>query len=222
MAKGTLALRQIQLGDNADTSKNFVISVPAVADGTLVIERGNGTDVITVAATGNVTQKAGIFTDGVSGTLLATADATYGSKLWNIGGSGLSLGTNNENAINISATQVATFVNMPQHGTAKIIDSGGSGVTRWVKFSDGTYEFSTQVTVVNAAANTNAAVDTVYPGGFSISNAVITATVASSNASPTGGMVYAVAGSATTFRITATMNTICTNIYNVLGMGRWK
>lgn len=54
MAKGTLALRQIQLGDNADTSKNFVISVPAVADGTLTIERENGTDVLTIDASGNV------------------------------------------------------------------------------------------------------------------------------------------------------------------------
>lgn len=54
MAKGTLALRQIQLGDNADTSKNFVISVPAVADGTLVIERGNGADVLSIAADGTV------------------------------------------------------------------------------------------------------------------------------------------------------------------------
>ena len=55
MAKGTLALRQIQLGDNADTSKNFVISVPAVADGTLTIERENGTDVLTIDASGKVT-----------------------------------------------------------------------------------------------------------------------------------------------------------------------
>ena len=54
MAKGTLALRQIKLGDNADTSKNFVISVPAVADGTLVIERGNGTDVLKFLANGGV------------------------------------------------------------------------------------------------------------------------------------------------------------------------
>ena len=41
MAKGTLALRQIQLGDNADTSKNFVISVPAIADGTLSITKAD-------------------------------------------------------------------------------------------------------------------------------------------------------------------------------------
>lgn len=54
MAKGTLALRQIKLGDNADTSKNFVISVPAVADGTLTIERENGTDVLTIDAGGNI------------------------------------------------------------------------------------------------------------------------------------------------------------------------
>ena len=54
MAKGNLELRQIQLGDNADTSKNFVISVPAVADGTLTIERENGTDVLTVDAAGKL------------------------------------------------------------------------------------------------------------------------------------------------------------------------
>ena len=52
MAKGTLALRQIKLGDNADNSKNFLISVPAVADGTLVIERGDGTDVLRMNAAG--------------------------------------------------------------------------------------------------------------------------------------------------------------------------
>ena len=59
MAKGTLALRQIKLGDNADSTKNFVISVPAVADGTLTIERENGTDIITVAANGVVTGGSG-------------------------------------------------------------------------------------------------------------------------------------------------------------------
>lgn len=60
MAKGTLALRQIQLGDNADTSKNFVISVPAVADGTLTIERENGTDVLTIDANGVVSGNVGV------------------------------------------------------------------------------------------------------------------------------------------------------------------
>ena len=61
MAKGTLALHQIQLGDNADTSKNFVISVPAVADGTLVIERGNGADVLSIAADGKADFSFGLF-----------------------------------------------------------------------------------------------------------------------------------------------------------------
>lgn len=49
-----LDLKKIKLGDNADTSKNFVISVPAVADGTLTIERENGTDVLTIDANGVV------------------------------------------------------------------------------------------------------------------------------------------------------------------------
>ena len=60
MAKGTLALRQIQLGDNADSTKNFVIGVPAVADGTLVIKRGNGTVVFKIEANGTVTIPGGV------------------------------------------------------------------------------------------------------------------------------------------------------------------
>ena len=54
-----LSLKKIKLGDNADLSKNFVISVPAVADGTLTIERENGADIITVAANGAVTGGSG-------------------------------------------------------------------------------------------------------------------------------------------------------------------
>lgn len=49
-----LSLKKIKLGDNADTSKNFVISTPAVADGTLTIERENGTDVLTIDSSGKV------------------------------------------------------------------------------------------------------------------------------------------------------------------------
>lgn len=49
-----LNIKKVRLGSNADTSKNFVIKVPAVADGTLVIERENGTDIITINSTGNL------------------------------------------------------------------------------------------------------------------------------------------------------------------------
>lgn len=49
-----LNLRSIQLGDSSDSSKNFVIKTPAIADGTLVIERGDGTDVLSIAANGKV------------------------------------------------------------------------------------------------------------------------------------------------------------------------
>lgn len=55
-----LHLTKIKLGDNADTSKNFVISVPAVADGTLTIARENGTDVLTIDANGGVTGNIGL------------------------------------------------------------------------------------------------------------------------------------------------------------------
>lgn len=48
----TLNLKNIQLGDNPDPSKNFVLSVPAVADGTLSIKRANGTNVLSIDAAG--------------------------------------------------------------------------------------------------------------------------------------------------------------------------
>ena len=42
MASGQLNLRTVKLGDNVDTSKNFLIQVPAVADGTLLIKKEDG------------------------------------------------------------------------------------------------------------------------------------------------------------------------------------
>lgn len=48
----TIKLKNIQLGDNPDPSKNFVLSVPAVADGTLSIKRQDGTNVLSIDATG--------------------------------------------------------------------------------------------------------------------------------------------------------------------------
>ena len=48
----TLKTKKVQLGDNADPSKNFVLSVPAVADGTLSIKRQDGTNVLSIDATG--------------------------------------------------------------------------------------------------------------------------------------------------------------------------
>lgn len=86
MAKGTLALRQIQLGDNADTSKNFLISVPAVADGTLVIERGNGTDVLSIAADGAVIVTGQLIGNGTTTNDNATA-GQIGEHLSNSGSS---------------------------------------------------------------------------------------------------------------------------------------
>lgn len=50
----TLKTKKVQLGDNADPSKNFLIEVPAVADGTLTIKREDGTNVLSVSNTGVV------------------------------------------------------------------------------------------------------------------------------------------------------------------------
>lgn len=48
----TIAVKKVKLGDNADLSKNFLIEVPAVADGTLTIKREDGTSVLSIDANG--------------------------------------------------------------------------------------------------------------------------------------------------------------------------
>lgn len=54
-----LSLKKIKLGDNADTSKNFLISVPAVADGTLSLTKESG------ALLGNFVNDAAAASGGV-------------------------------------------------------------------------------------------------------------------------------------------------------------
>lgn len=51
---GQVNVSRVRLGDNPDTTKNFIIKVPAVADGTLTIERESGPVVLSVDAAGNV------------------------------------------------------------------------------------------------------------------------------------------------------------------------
>ena len=72
--------QSIKLGSNSDESKNFLISVPSVADGTLVIERGNGTDVLRIDTSGNVLviSPSGLgYGPGAGGTVTqATSKAT--------------------------------------------------------------------------------------------------------------------------------------------------
>jgi len=55
-----LNLRSIRLGNNADLTKNFVISTPAIADGTLTISRESGVVVMKIETTGKVTFPFGV------------------------------------------------------------------------------------------------------------------------------------------------------------------
>lgn len=50
----TLVTKTIQLGDSGTLANNFLIKVPAVPDGTLLIERMDGTDVLTIDASGQI------------------------------------------------------------------------------------------------------------------------------------------------------------------------
>ena len=54
-----LHLTKIKLGDNADSSKNFVISVPAIADGTISLTKESG------ALLGNFVNDAAAASGGV-------------------------------------------------------------------------------------------------------------------------------------------------------------
>lgn len=65
---GKIKVSEVLLGQSADQTKNFKITVPAVPDGTLTIERGDGTDVLTVAANGLVSFPQGSQMIGVGQT----------------------------------------------------------------------------------------------------------------------------------------------------------
>jgi len=47
-----LTLREVQLGQSATSSQNFLIATPSVPDGTMSIRRGNGTHVLDIDASG--------------------------------------------------------------------------------------------------------------------------------------------------------------------------
>lgn len=49
---GDLNIGRIKIGDSATTSQNFYIRVPTPEDGTLIIERENGTAILTIDANG--------------------------------------------------------------------------------------------------------------------------------------------------------------------------
>lgn len=69
----TIAVKKVKLGDNADLSKNFLIEVPAVADGTLMIKREDGTNVLSIDNDGtiNLNYVSKSFTPVMSGTTVA-------------------------------------------------------------------------------------------------------------------------------------------------------
>lgn len=60
MTTPNLSLTSIKLGDSATPANNFIISVPDIPDGTLTIERGDGTDVLTIDAAGKVVMPGNI------------------------------------------------------------------------------------------------------------------------------------------------------------------
>lgn len=86
--------KNITLGDNVDTTKNMVIKVPTVADGTLTIQTEAGVDLITVnGSTGVVTYPAApVKVSGCMGRLAVNSmtagvwdDVYFNKILWQVG-----------------------------------------------------------------------------------------------------------------------------------------
>jgi hypothetical protein len=71
-----LNTRQVRLGDSATLSQNFLISTPAVPDGSMSITRESGTHVLDIDASGKVTFPGNVQTwQDVSGS--RTSGTTY-------------------------------------------------------------------------------------------------------------------------------------------------
>ena len=62
-----IRLTKIKLGNNADTSKNFLISVPDVADGTLTITRESGTSLLSIDTSGRIALTTTVYDSGTNG-----------------------------------------------------------------------------------------------------------------------------------------------------------
>lgn len=86
--------KNITLGDNVDTTKNMVIKVPTVADGTLTIQTEAGVDLITInGSTGVVTYPAApVKVSGCMGRLAANSMTTsvwdavnFNNIIWQVG-----------------------------------------------------------------------------------------------------------------------------------------
>lgn len=90
-----LALTKIKLGDSATPANNFLISVPDIADGTLTIEREDGTDVLTIDAAGKV-----VFPGNVQTWQDVKASRAVGTTYTNNTGQSITVMVSISNAVN--------------------------------------------------------------------------------------------------------------------------
>ena len=82
-----LNLSKIKIGTSLDSSKNFIVSTPDVANGTLSITRENGTPVVNIDATGVVSIPNNVVAFHVLSTTATMTDggsitATYTTKVF--------------------------------------------------------------------------------------------------------------------------------------------
>ena len=156
----TIAVKKVKLGDNADLSKNFLIEVPAVADGTLTIKRENGTAVLSIDANGKavipgvvgtVAQVGGVPTGQVvergsnaNGEYVRFADGTQICHRANISMGNTVLGTTLYYSNELTWTFPASFLDRP-----RIVSGSDSGSTRL--FGAGTCHSATESFIVLTA-----------------------------------------------------------------------
>ena len=138
-----LSLKKIKLGDNADTCKNFLITTPAVADGTLVIERGNGTDVLTIDASGKMV---------VPGNVVPVFNAT----------GGIQSVANNADILAVFGTEVFDTANCYDPSTSKFKPSVAGYYKIEAKFALPDWSLSAGYVRANIRKNGSMVMDYVY------------------------------------------------------------
>ncbi len=143
-----LNTRQVRLGDSATLSQNFIISTPAVPDGTMSIARENGTHVLDVDADGNVTFPGNVQTwQDVSGSrnsgttytnttgqpiMVSVSLTMYASGGSSVSGSVAGVVVARQNMQMINAGPGITFIVPAGAAYSVAISNGGSGYT-WME-----------------------------------------------------------------------------------------
>jgi len=173
-----LKTTKVYLGDSATLANNFQISVPATPDGSLTIERGDGTDVLTVDASGVVAPTSGQIkfpaTQNASADVNTLDDYEEGTWTPNQGAGLTVVGAFGSSGYYTKIGRLVTAVMVVSGATSVAVTAGGIVSTN--------LPFTVLATSVGSGANaTGTALINVTVGGTDTSVYAITAMTATAN-----------------------------------------